>query len=75
MGLDDMANSFDIQQKQFADKLLEIFKNLKSNHFNRCSAAYCLGEMRVAEVSETLAVAVTLKFVLSSIGFTKHSRG
>ena len=75
MGLDDMANNFDVQQKHLADKLLEVFKNPKSNDFNHCSIAYYLGEMRVPEASETLAGAITLQFDLSSTGFAKHSRG
>jgi hypothetical protein len=62
-----VAKQFRIEQEQCGKKLLEIFKNPRSSNFNRCSAAYYLGELRFAAAANDLAADISLNLDMTRI--------
>lgn len=57
---DNIASKLITERACFRDQLLNVFKDAKSSRFNKCAAAYHLGEMRTPEAADALAADIKL---------------
>lgn len=58
---ENAANDLYVERQNLSRELLSILQDTKSSNFQKCSAAYFLGEMRIPDAVFALAEHVTLR--------------
>jgi hypothetical protein len=55
------------QRAQCQKEYLEILQDAKSSNFQKCAAAYCLGEIHAEDASDVLAANISLQLDMTQI--------